>query len=219
MDSPVLALLYAAIHHEIVDSRNPFITKETAVLRVIQEILDLTRISLVSFGQSLIREWHEPILLAYEEKRSQLSHDEKLTVERILSRDTPNALELLKFATCWYKYDPATACKWFAVDGLLGHHPKLYAHDAFLSTHAAHHRGVRALYDYTSDTARIKRIVEKAFLLNNGEPCRSDLDAEFETCVQLYSRLVGSEAMTAIEAERKSKMAQQQSNKRRKTTA
>lgn len=204
-------LIAEAICHEVLSNKNQFVTQETIIQRLYRKIIDKTRVVPCYFEKTLLFSvWHDEILDAYLEKRSALSHDEKICVERVLSKDNPNTTELTKFACCWYKYNPATACKWFAVDGLLGTHPKHYVQDAFSPQFAKHNAAVRALYAYHSEPEKIRDIVEKAFVLNEGEPCPPDLDTEFEMYISMYAEMVGEENMKSVAVERKAKMQQQQ---------
>lgn len=217
---PIDRLIGEAIYHEVQLNKNQFITQETIVQRLFRKITEKTRVVPCHLEKTLLfGKWHDEILDAYLDLRATLSHDEKISVERVLSKDTPNATELTKFACCWYKYRPATACKWFAVDGLLGTHPKHYVQDAFSPQFARHNDAVRALYAYLSDPEKIRGIVEKAFLLNEGEPCPPDLDTESEMYISMYAETAGEEEMKSVVAERKAKMQQPQPCKRKKVSA
>lgn len=217
---PIDLLITEAICHEVKLNKNQFLTQETIIQRLFKKITEKTRVSPSHIEKTaLFRKWHDEILDAYHDLKSNLSHDEKMCVERALSKDSPNITELTKFACCWYKYKPATACKWFAVDGILGTHPKYYVQDAFSPHFAKHNNAVRSLYAYNSDPEKIKAIIEKAFLLNEDESCHPDLDTEFEMYISMYAEMVGEEEMKLVAAERKAKLQQQQPCKRKKQSS
>lgn len=217
---PIEHLIIEAICHEVKLNKNQFLTQETIIQRLFKKITEKTRVSPSHVEKTaLFYKWHDEILNAYLDVRSNLSHDEKMCVERVLSKDSPNTTELTKFACCWYKYNPTTACKWFAVDGILGTHPKHYVQDAFSPHFNKHNSAVRALYTYIAEPGKIKNIIEKAFLLNEDEPCHPDLDTEFEMYISMYAEMVGEEEMKLVAAERKSKLQQQQPCKRKKQSA
>lgn len=216
----IVNLIKAAIHDEV-DlniNRNQYITQETLTQRLYRKIFIVTGIKPVENEKTcLFEKWHYEILTAYHALRSNLSHDEKANVERVLAKDCPHPFELQKFATTWYKYNATEACKWFAVDGILGIHPKLYVHEAFSPHFAKHNDAVRYLYTYYSNPENIKEVVETAFLPIENKPLPEDMDPDFERCVSLYAEMVGEEEMKLVSAERKVKLNQQQQpNKRKK---
>lgn len=222
MDSPpdmdhIENLIQSAVFLEVNSTKNPYLTLETFILRLYRKIAEQTRVQPYQNERSVLFEkWHEEILETYLNDRSNLSHDEKICVERVLSKDAPHASELLKFACCWYKYHPAKACKMFAVDGLLGTHPKFYVQDAFSTHYEKHNVAVRELYAYFSNPETIKEIIEKVLSIEADEPSAPNLDPDFETCVRMYSRMVTKEERALIVAERKSKIQQHQAMKRKK---
>lgn len=219
----IVNLIKEAIHDEV-DlnmNRNQYITQETLTQRLYRKIFMVTGIKpLENEKTCLFEKWHCEILTAYNTVRSNLSHDEKANVERVLAKDCPHPFELQKFATTWYKCNSTEACKWFAVDGILGTHPKLYVQEAFSPQFAKHNDAVRVLYTYYSNPEKIKKVVETAFLMNESESLPPDVDPDLERCVSLYAEMVGEEEMKLISAERKAKINQQQQpNKRKKVLA
>lgn len=215
----IVNLIKAAIHDEV-DlniNRNQYITQETLTQRLYRKIFLVTGIKPMENEKTcLFEKWHCEILTAYNILRSNLSHDEKANVERVLAKDCPHPFELQKFATTWYKYNPTEACKWFAVDGILGMHPKLYVQEAFSPHFAKHNDAVRLLYTYYSNPEKIKEVVETAFLSNENEALPEDMDPDFARCVGVYVDMVGEEEMKLVSEERKAKLNQQQPNKRKK---
>lgn len=216
----IVNLIKAAIHDEV-DlniNRNQYITQETLTQRLYRKIFIVTGIKPMENEKTcLFEKWHCEILTAYNKLRSSLSHDEKANVERVLSKDCPHPFELQKFATTWYKYNSTEACKWFAVDGILGTHPKLYVQEAFSPHFAKHNDAVRLLYTYYSAPEKIKEVVETAFLANENKSLPEEMDPDFERCVGIYAEEVGEEEMTLIATERRAKLNQQQQpNKRKK---
>lgn len=216
---PLEELIRCAIHEEVDSTKNPYVTLETIILRLYKKIFDYTHVYPNYNDKTLLfQNWHDEILTTYESIRSSLSHDERASIERVLSKDCPHPTELIKFACCFHKYNPTLACKWFAVDGILGTHPKMYVHEAFCASFAKHASAVRALYAYHSNPEKIKEIIEKAFLLNEGDPCPPNLDLDFERSVALYAEMVGEEEMRRMSNDRKSRVQQQQQPGKRKKT-
>lgn len=216
----IVNLIKAAIHDEV-DlniNRNQYITQETLTQRLYRKIFIVTGIKPMENEKTcLFEKWHCEILTAYNTIRSNLSHDEKANVERVLAKDCPHPFELQKFATTWYKYNPNEACKWFAVDGLIGTHPKLYVQEAFSPHFAKHNDAVRFLYTYYDNPEKIKEVVETAFLSNENKPLPEDMNPDIARCVGLYAEMVGEEEMKLVSEERKAKLNQQQQpNKRKK---
>lgn len=221
----IVNLIKAAIHDEI-DlniNRNQYLTQETLTQRLYKKIFLVTGIRPAENDKTfLFEKWHDEILTAYHAIRNNLSHDEKTNVERVLAKDCPHPFELQKFASTWYKYNATQACKWFAVDGMLGIHPKLYAQEAFSPHFAKHNDAVRALYTYYSNVENIKKVVETALFRNENEtdPFPLEMDDDFERCVGMYAEMVGEEEMKLVSTERKAKLYQQQQpNKRKKVIA
>lgn len=216
---PIEQLINAAIHREIDKNKNPYQSMESIIQRVYKNISEKTHVQPAQFEKTaLFGKWHSEILEAYEKIKSKLSHEEKACVERVLSKDSPHTADLIKFASVWMKYDKRAVFKWFAVDGSLGSNPKYYVYDAFSTRYEKHNDAVRALYNHDLNFEDIKEIVHKAQLINEDEPCPSDLEPEFEILVNTYSEMVGPEEMAQILAERTSKFEQlQQPNKRKKT--
>lgn len=213
---PITMLIDGAIQHEVLQNRNQYLTLETIILRVYRKISEYTRVTYYHFDKTILfSQWHDEILNAYESIKSNLSHEERASVERVLSKDCPHPTELTKFACCWYKHDPATVCKWFAVDGIIGTHPKVYVHDAFSTNFEKHNAAVRVLYSYYSNPEQIKQIVGTALDIQQENPFESDSD--MDRCVGLYAEMVGNEEMDRVRSDRLSKLqAQQQPNKRKK---
>lgn len=213
---PITMLIDGAIQHEVLQNRNQYLTLETIVLRVYRKIFQHTRVAHYQFEKTvLFSQWHDEILNAYESLKSNMSHEERASVERVLSKDCPHPTELTKFACCWYKHDPATACRWLAVDGIIGTHPKVYVHDAFSTNFEKHNAAVRALYGYYSNPEQIKQIVGTALDIQQENPYESDPD--MDRCVGLYADMVGKDEMARIRSDRLSKLqAQQQPNKRKR---
>lgn len=213
--NPMEALIHGAVQYEVGLNTNPFITLETIVLRLMKKICEHTHVLPYENEKTILfKHWHNDILETYYTLRSSMSHDEKSCVERVLSKDSPHTSELLKFACCWYKYNAPLACKLFAVDGLLGSHPKFYVQEAFSNQFRQHNEAVRALYAYFTNPDTVKEIVEKALGLAESESVQ--LDPDFEKCVALYVEMVGEEEMRLVATERKAKM--QQAPKRKKVT-
>lgn len=217
---PIDDLIDGGVYHVLKeDKKNPHITKETIVNRLIRKILHRTRVRYYENEKTMLfHTCHEHLLKTFDTVQSNMSHDEKACVERVLSKDSPHTSELLKFACCWYKYEPSDACKLFAVDGLLGNHPKFYIQEAFSLRFQKHNHAVRELYAFFPNPETIKEIVEKAFCLMEDEPCAPDLNPEFESCVGLYSEMVGEDEMKLVAAERRARMQQLQAPKRKKVT-
>lgn len=213
---PITMLIDGAIQHEVLQNKNQYLTLETIILRVYRKIFEHTRVVHYQFEKTvLFSQWHDEILNAYESLKSNMSHEERASVERVLSKDCPHPTELTKFACCWYKHDPTTACKWLAVDGIIGTHPKVYVHDAFSTNFEKHNTAVRALYGYYSNPEQIKQIVGTALDIQQENPYESDPD--MDRCVGLYADMVGKDEMARIRSDRLSKLqAQQQPNKRKR---
>ena len=222
MDSnPLEELINGAIHYEVDLNKNPYITLETIILRLYKKIAHQTRVQPFQNEKTILFEkWHDEILEIYESVRNNLTHDEKACVERILSKDTPQIPDLVKFAVCWYKVDAAMACKLFAVDGFLGVHPKNYVQEAFSAQFQKHNDAIRALYMYLRNPEKIKEIVEKAFLRNEEteEDHEEDSveDPELERYVGMYSEIVSEEEMRLVAKDRKTRTQPSQPNKRKK---
>ena len=217
---PVEMLIDGAIQHEVFLNKNPYLTMETMILRLYKKISERTRITFYSLDKTvLFSKWHDEILMFYESMKSNMSIEEKASVERVLSKDCPHPNELTKFACCWHKYDAFNACKWFAVDGIIGSHPKTYVSDAFSTNFEKHNSAVRHLYKYYKNPNDIKYIVGKALDIQMEESCPLDFDPDFEKCVNFYIEMVGKEEMARVASDRQSKLkAHQQPNKRKKKT-
>lgn len=204
-------LIYGAVQDEILQCKNPYLTMETIVLRLYRKIADRTQVSINFIEKTILfSNFHDEILTIYQSLQSGMSHDEKIVIERVLSKDTPHPNELIKFANCMYKYDPASVCRWFAVDGIISTHPKSYVHEAFASSFEQHNQAVRKLYDYIYEPEKIKKVVEKALLLNDDELVDSDL----QMCVGLYSDMVGKDTLKRMADERRSKLEPKKCKKR-----
>lgn len=79
-------LLSEAICYETKLNKNQFITQEIIIQRIHRKITEKT-VSL-SYVEDTVNfyKWHEKILNAFLDLRSLLSHDEKIAVERVLSK-------------------------------------------------------------------------------------------------------------------------------------
>ena len=215
---PIEMLIEGAIQHEVLQNKNPYLTMETIIMRLYKKIFEYTRVSYNYSDKTLLfSQWHEEILNSYECIKSNLSYEERACVERILSKDCPHSSELIKFACCWYKHDPITACKWFAVDGIIGTHPKAYVQDAFSTSFEKHNSAVRVLYNYYTNPDNIKYIVSKALSIQKEKNCPLEFDPEFDKCVELYIEMVGKDEMERVALDRQAKLqSQQQPSKRKK---
>lgn len=213
---PISMLIDGAIQYEVLQNKNQYLTLETIILRVYRKIFEYTRVAYYQFDKTILfSQWHDEILNAYELLKSNMSHEERASVERVLSKDCPHPTELSKFACCWYKHEPTIACKWFAVDGIIGTHPKVYVHDAFSTNFEKHNTAVRALYSYYNNPEQIKQIVGTALEIQQENPF--EFDADMDRCVGLYVEMVGKKEMERIKSDRLSKLlAQQQPNKRKR---
>lgn len=214
----IAQLIHGAIHHEVDQNKNPYLTLETIIQRLYKKIAQVTNISPYTNEKTvLFFNWHNEILASYETIRSSLSYDERACVERVLSKDSPHTSELIKFSTCWLKNDPRATYRLFAVDGVLGNHPRLYVQEAFSPRFVRHNDAVRTLYDHVSDPETVKKIVEKAFLLAENELSCPELEPEIEELVKNYMDAVGENEIKLVSGERKLKLQQQQPAKRKKT--
>lgn len=214
--NPIEMLIDGAVQHEVLQNKNPYLTMETIILRLYKKISQYTRVQFYQNEKTLLFvQYHDEILNAYESIKSRLSHEERATVERVLSRDCPHPNELLKFTCTWYKHDPASICRWFAVDGIINLHPKYYVQDAFNNNFEKHNAAVRALYTYYSNPESIKLIVSKALDIEGDETYEADPD--MDRCLELYVTMVGEEEMKRVAEDRRTKLrAQQQPNKRKR---
>ena len=213
---PIQMLIDGAVQHEVLQNKNPYLTMETLILRLYNSIHQHTRVEYNTCDKTILfSRWHEEILNDYESIKSKMPIEDRASVERVLSKDCPHPAELAKFACCWYKHNPKQVCYWFAVDGILGSHPKTYAQDAFSLKFDKHNAAVRALYNYYSNPENIKEIVLKALSIEKDGPLESDPD--FDMCVGMYAEMVGNDEMAKIAADRRLKLQmQQQPNKRKR---
>ena len=211
--NPIEQLISGAIHYEVDLNKNPYLTLETIILRLYKKISQYTQVYPSDNEKTILfAKWHNDILEVYQDYQSKLSQDEKSCFERILSKDSPHAFELTKFAICLHKYNEPFACKLFAVDGFLSSHPKFYVQDAFSTQFSKHNDAVRALYEFQLDPLKIREIVEKAFLINENEIY--PMDEELKKHVSFYTEMVGKEEMMLVAKDRKDKL---QPCKRKKT--
>lgn len=216
----VTKLYEEALFQELCNNQNPYVTQATLVHRVLRKFLDLAGLSEIPQWNStadMFREFHTEIGEAYEAKKKNLTLDEQTCVERVLSKDAPHQSELVKFANCWMKHEPVKVCRWFAVDGTLGLHPKFYVSEAFSSSNQKHAAAVRVLYAYIDSPERIKDIVQEAFDRCEGSANRQD-DPDLLRLVDLYADNAGLDEVIRVSAARKQYLIKN-SAKRQKETA
>lgn len=161
----VSGLFHEALLAEMSHNKNLYLTQKMLVNRVYKRIKDIGGIHeepVFTVTADFYR-FHEEIYTAYELKKHTFTAEEQNCNERVLGKDSPSLNELLKFATCWIKHDSHTACKWFAVDGILGNCPKLYVREAFNPHFEKHTQTIRALYRFIQSPDQMKEVMEVVF--------------------------------------------------------
>lgn len=213
---PIKQFLELVLLEKIKTCVNPYVTYETLVLRVFQDLAHLTHIPWSGILDAVARpcvldsKLHDIILSLWEERKRNTTLDEQQALERLLGHDHVRHADILKLASYLGKPnngDMKPIWKLFAVDGLSGSELKNYAdnfkRDDFKWQHA---QAVRELYAFVDTPETMKEIVEMAF--EGTTTCTGSV----ATCVDLYLRMV-----PRIKDVKQWKLAQMEEKKGKKT--
>lgn len=203
--SPKTLLLRHILLEEIEKNQNPYLTIDTLYRRAFKSLeqeAGTNFITLPNPSMELFHTFHNDIITLYQSKFKNFSIDEQTCIERVLCKDAPNSHELVKFSSVWMKHDPKTVYKWFAVDGILGNHPKFYIHEAFHPDFQIHANAIRRLYDVLDSPEDVKQIVNDAFHGNVNE-------------ITLYTDMVHGQEIGRMKKEREHQKKLQSSHKRK----
>ncbi|GIX78619.1 uncharacterized protein CDAR_201741 [Caerostris darwini] len=196
MSSVEHKLLKKALLQQVLNTKNPNLTHDALVLRVLQRIAKLAHVSwddLMDICKQgacrLDSELHELVLDIWE-KRKQPTMDEQHCVERILARDYVRSVDLLKWAQILAKSSVVGKNVWklFAVDGSVGNDLNKYV-DRFRWTDgikAIHVSAVRMLYEHCDTPEQVKSVVENA------------LEQKEDSLAQVYVDCVGKDNLDEI---------------------
>lgn len=200
MDPELDELLHQAILYEFQSSKNPFLTKETVVARVLHRLAARANVNFPPLDPVprpciLDEAAHSLVLDMWEKRRGHLvpSVEEQQCMERVLGRDKVRPSDLIKSAQYLMKNcesNADTVNLLFAVDGCRGEDVKNYVDTFFCKDDVAktrHVNQVRIMLSKLNNPKNVKYILEKVW--NDQTTGDNDEETEF---IKQYREAMGS---------------------------